>query len=114
MKTSALSKLSLAALLLAGSAAALGAPRRAHELATRPVKLKDLDLGTAVGVQKLYERIELAARSVCRDSAPMYPVGVVFECRTRAVEAAVKQVGHPLLSAIHRSTVDRVEEVVLR
>jgi UrcA family protein len=114
MKTSALSKLSLAALLLAGSAAALGAPLRDNELATRTVKLKDLDLGTAVGVQKLYERIELAARSVCRDSAPMYPVGVVFECRTRAVEAAVKQVGHPLLSAIHRSTVDRVEEVVLR
>ena len=114
MKTSVFAKLSLAALLLAGSAAALGAPLRDNELATRTVKLKDLDLGTAVGVQTLYERIELAARSVCRDSAPMYPVGLIFECRARAVEAAVKEVGHPLLSVVHRSTVERVEEVVLR
>ena len=114
MKTSALSKLSLAALLLAGSAAAFGAPTRDAGLATRTVKLNDLDLATAVGVQELYERIEMAARSVCRDSAPLQPANLMFECRARAVDVAVKAVGHPLLSAIHGSTVERVEEVVRR
>jgi UrcA family protein len=96
---------------LAGwSAPTLGAASRVGEVATRVVKFKDLDLSTAIGAQALYGRIVSAARFVCRDSLYL----ATYECRARAVDDAVKGVGSPLLSSIHRSTVERVEEVVRR
>ena len=77
---------------------------------TSEPRRRDRDLSTAEGAQTLYERISFAARVVCRDAG----YTEMRECRTRAVDDAVRAVGRPLLSSVHRSTIDRVEEVVLR
>jgi UrcA family protein len=111
VKTSTRYALMLSMTLLVGSVAALAAPNRDGELATRTVRFGDLDLSTAVGAEELYERITLAARLVCRPSASFKSM---HKCRARAVEGAVAGVGSPLLSSVHRSTVDRVEELVRR
>lgn len=111
MKTTSRSVLALSGLaLLACSATSLAAPSRVGDIATKVVRFNDLDLSTAEGAQTLYERIAFAARVVCRD------VGAteMRECRARAVDEAVRAVGRPLLSSVHRSTVDANEEVVLR
>jgi UrcA family protein len=111
VKTTSRSVLALSALaLLACSATSLAAPSHVGDVATKVVRFKDLDLSTAEGAQVLYERIASAARVVCRDIASTE----MRECRARAVEEAVRAVGRPLLSSVHRSTLDRVEEVVLR
>jgi UrcA family protein len=96
--------------LLGSSATALSAPIGDAEIATKVVRFKDLDLSTGDGAAKLYERITAAARIVCRDAAYTQ----VRECRALAVDEAVRTVGNPLLSSVHRSTADGVEEVVLR
>ena len=110
MKNSTGSALSLAVLLLAGSAVALAAPRSGDEAPTKIVSLRDLNLGTADGARTLYRRITSAARTVCRDADRR----AVRTCRSRAVDVAVSRVGNPLLSSIHRSARDGVEEVVSR
>jgi UrcA family protein len=111
MKTSARFVLTLSAFsLFALSATALGAPSLDAEAPTKVVRFKDLDLATGAGAATLYERIAAAARIVCRGA----PYADVRSCRTRAVDDAVRTIGSPLLSSIHRSTVDSVEEVVLR
>ena len=99
-----------ALLLLASSATTLAAPNSVAEFATKTVRFGDLDLSTAIGAGRLYERITAAARVVCRGA----PYAEVRTCRTRAVDDAVRTVGSPLLSSMHRSTVDGIEEVVLR
>ena len=111
MKISARSVLTLSTLLALGwSATTLAAPSRVDEVVTKTVRFGDLDTATAIGAEKLYERIASAARIVCRGA----PQAAVRECRARAVDDAVRIVGSPLLSSIHRSTADGVEEVVLR
>ena len=111
MKTTSRSVLALTTLALLGwSATTLAAPSRVGDIATKVVRFKDLDLSTAEGAQTLYERISFAARVVCRDVGSTE----MRECRARAVDDAVRAVGRPLLSSVHRSSVDRVEEVVLR
>ena len=111
MKTSTRSALLLStALLLGWSATTLGAPIRVGEVATKTVKFGDLDISTAVGAQTLYERIVKAATLVCRSTEPK----LVHECRARAIADAVHGVGSPLLSSVHRSTIESIEEVVLR
>lgn len=111
MKTTSRSALALSTLLalLGWSATTLAAPSRVGEIATKVVRFKDLDLSTAEGAQTLYERITQAARIVCRDAG--YEVR---ECRAHAIDDAVRAVGRPLLSSVHRAAADRVEEVVLR
>ena len=110
MKTTSRSVLALSTLALLGwSATTLAAPSRVGEVATKVVRFKDLDLSTAEGAQTLYERIVFAARIVCRDAG-----SEMRECRARAVDDAVRAVGRPLLSSVHRSSAERVEEVVLR
>jgi UrcA family protein len=111
MKTSTRCSVILStALLLGWSAATFGAPANVGSVASKTVKFADLDISTADGAQTLYGRIVTAARSVCRDA----DAKVVRDCRARAVADAVKGVASPLLSAAHRSTIDRVEEVVRR
>jgi UrcA family protein len=111
MKTSPRYVLVLSTLLLFGTcAAAIAAPSRVGDVATKTVRFNDLDLSTAVGAETLYERISAAARIVCRGA----PLAAVRTCRSRAVDDAVRTVGSPLLSSIHRSTADGVEEVVRR
>jgi UrcA family protein len=96
-------------LLLGWSASAFGAvPDDA--VVSKTVKFKDLDISKAGGAQALYSRISAAAREVCRAQ----PYTSARNCRARAVDDAVVGVGNALLSSIHRSAVERVEEVVLR
>jgi UrcA family protein len=97
-------------LLLGWSSSALGAGDRDEGFATKTVKFRDLDISKADGARALYGRIGAAAREVCL--AEYY--ATVRGCRALAVEQAVHRVGSPLLSSIHRSEVERVEEVVLR
>jgi UrcA family protein len=104
MKTATRSALALSSLALLGlSLPALAAPSR-DEIATKVVRFNDLDLSTAAGAQTLYERITAAARSVCRG----VEVAQARACKARAVEDAVRAVGSPLLSSVHRSTAGRV------
>ena len=106
MKTTARFVLALSTLmLLAGSAA--HAANRAGDVPTKTVSFRDLDLSTAYGAQALYDRIEAAAREVCRGTELMD----YNACRARAIEGAVKHVGNPLLSA---AAADRFEELALR
>jgi len=95
--------------LIGMSGTALGAPHD-REVATKTVRFNDLDLSTVDGAQALYDRIAVAAREVCRGE--MYRFA--RKCRMRALDEAVSGVGSPLLSSIHRSTIERVEEVVRR
>lgn len=112
MKTSARSAVILStAVLLGWSAAALAAPTRpSDDVAKKTVKFADLDISTADGAQALYERIASAARAVCRGAE----LSAADECRASAIAAAVAGVGSPLLSAAHRSAIERVEELVRR
>ena len=111
MKIATRSAVLLAGCLLLGwSGSALGAADGVDGLVTKTVKFKDLDISTANGAQALYGRIGAAARDVCR--AESY--ATVRNCRAGAVDQAVRGVASPLLSSIHRSAVERVEEVVLR
>lgn len=112
MKTSIRSALSASLLLLIGwTVAASAAPDNDGELVTKTVRFGDLDLATAVGAQTLYDRIKVAARDVCRGSASYRSM---LECRSVAVENAVRGVSNPLLSSVHRLTIDGIEEVVRR
>ena len=104
MKTTSRSVLALTTLALLGwSATTLAAPSRVGEVATKVVRFKDLDLSTAEGAQTLYERLAFDVSATN-----------LRECRARAVDDAVRAVGRPLLSSVHRSTVSANEEVVLR
>ena len=110
MRSSPRLVLAISTLALLGAAGAAIAAPSSSDPPTKVVRFKDLDLATGAGAQMLYERIAAAARIVCRTA----PHGTVRACRTQAVDEAVRAVGNPLLSSIHRSAADRVEEVVLR
>ena len=110
MKTASRFALALSTLsLLVGSATAF-ANSRVGEIPTKTVSFRDLDLSTANGAETLYERIRAAARVVCRGAEP----AEIHACRSQAIDDAVTGVGSPLLSSVHRSTVERVEKVVHR
>jgi UrcA family protein len=89
---------------------ASAAPAADRTVVSKVVRFKDLDIATASGAEALYERIVSAAHDVCREEAYTLARG----CRTRAVADAVEGVGSALLSSIHRSITDNVEEVVKR
>ena len=111
MKISTRSVLVLSTCLLLGwSPSALGAVGSDEVVVSKSVRFKDLDISKAEGAQALYGRIAAAAREVCR----AHPYNSVRDCRARAVDDAVAGVGSALLMSIHRSAVERVEEVVLR
>jgi UrcA family protein len=115
MKTSTRSVLSLWALVLLGWASTtLAAPPSAKPThadqvpTTKTVRFGNLDVSTAVGAERLYGRIRVAASMVCRE----LPHSAVRNCRARAVDDAVTSIDNALLSSIHRSTVERVEQLV--
>lgn len=102
---------SVCALLgLASVAPAAAASPADGEFVSKVVRFKDLDIATAPGAEALYGRIASAARYVCR--AEGYTLA--NDCRARAVDGAVKGVSSPLLTSIHRSMTEKVEEVVTR
>lgn len=111
MKLPARSVLAFTTLLALGSSiAAHAAPSSVGAFATKTVRFHRSELASAAGAQALYERISAAARVVCRSEA----FAAIRECRARAVDDAVRAVDSPLLSSIHGSAFERVEEVVLR
>lgn len=111
MKISTRSALVLSTCLLLGwSTSAFGAVGPDAAVVSKTVKFKDLDVSKVAGARALYGRISAAAREVCRAQ----PYNKVRNCRARAVDDAVVGVASPLLTSIHRSAVERVEEVVLR
>jgi UrcA family protein len=110
MKTHTRFVLALSTLMLLGTSATTLAASRVGEIPTKKVSFRDLDLTTANGAQALYGRLMGAAREVCRGA----DLGSINACRTRAVDDAVRTIGNPLLSSIHRSTVERVDGFVRR
>ena len=69
------------------------------------VKFADLNLGTAEGVQVLYQRIEKAARRVCNEDAepgdPRWHSHWRY-CYKTAVANAVRDVNNQWLTAMHQ------------
>jgi UrcA family protein len=71
-----------------------------HEVRAQLVKYGDLSLDSAAGADALVRRIETAARDVCGDRPG--PRGLtehrfVRQCARAAGEAAVYEVGHPMV-----------------
>src|SRR5262245_54394551 len=109
MKTTARFILGLSTLMLLAGPAAHAADRDS-EVQTKTVSFRDLDLSTAQGAQALHDRIEAAARDVCRGTE----LADYDACRARAIDGAVKVVANPLLSAAHNAADVNVADLALR
>jgi UrcA family protein len=71
------------------------------ETVSETVNYSDLNLETTAGAAALYSRLEVAARHVCR---ALYSPGAPFQvssCLHEVLEAAVKNVNRPNLTALH-------------
>ncbi len=94
---------SLAALFIGSGAHA--SPADFEKGSSEKVRLSDLDLGTAEGVQVLYKRIEDAARRVCNQDAesgdPRWQMHWRY-CYKTAVAKAVSDVNNQWLTAMHQ------------
>lgn len=83
---------------------------------TRAVSTGDLDLDRPAGVATLYQRIQAAARAVCREEALDFrqntrsfaPVSWRKTCVAQAIDGAVADVDNVRLSALHRGSPERV------
>jgi UrcA family protein len=67
------------------------------------VRYDDLNLATDAGVNTLYRRISLAARSVCPE-ANVRELGmksVSERCQAEAVSRAVQELNNPQLALVH-------------
>jgi len=90
----------------------INAAETAGDAPTRSVKVWDLDLNDSQGVQVLYQRVQTAATDVCKSAARRHwketrtaaPAGWIDTCVADAVDAAVRDVGNPLLAALHIRT----------
>lgn len=90
---------------IGASAAATASPLEASAPYT-VVRFKDLNLTNEKDVAHLYQRITRAARWVCRDDWSLADVERLRrqqECFEATVNAAIRDVGHPALTAFHRS-----------
>jgi UrcA family protein len=83
---------------------------------TRLVKVWDLDLAKSQDITTLYQRVQVAATELCAAEARRHwkatrhraPLGWTDQCVSDAVDGAVREVGNPLLAALHiRSGVAR-------
>ena len=105
LSVAAVTAVSLTSFSINAAETARGAP-------TRSVKVWDLDLNDSQGVQVLYQRVQAAATDVCKSAARRHwketraaaPVGWTHTCVVDAVDAAVRDVGNPLLAALHIRT----------
>ena len=83
---------------------------------SRTVSTVGLDLDRPAGVATLYERIQAAARAVCREEALDFrrdtqsfaPPSWRKSCVAQAIGGAVADVDNVRLSALHRATPERV------
>ena len=76
---------------------------------TKVVHYQDLDLSQPRDAQRLYERIQTAARLVCEDHAlPSLAIMTVHKtCIERAVTQAVGQIGSVQVTLIHEAAIQR-------
>ena len=67
------------------------------------VSYDQLDLATRNGVEALHRQIVLAARTACPapQSSDLRLRALARECRTQAIDAAVRSVGNAELTALH-------------
>ena len=76
---------------------------------THVVRFKDLDLSQPRDAQRLYQRIQKAAKLVCDN--PMLPalseVAAFETCVDKAVAQAVKDVGSARVTQIHEAAAQR-------
>ncbi len=93
----------LGATLLVGAATAAYAAAPALEAPSVRVSYHDLNLATEQGTLALYARIVAAAQKVCRvsDIRDLHQVTAANECRTHAIERAVRDVGNERLAAVY-------------
>jgi UrcA family protein len=91
--------LALFAVCLLGTTLAWGAPP-----ATRSVEVsfRDLELNTPSGADKLYRRIQAAARNVCQYDSTSARAQIIWQyCVGPTVNAAIAKVNSPLLNELH-------------
>jgi UrcA family protein len=93
----------LGATLIIGAATAAYAADSAPEAPSVRVSYHDLNLATDEGTVALYGRIVSAAYRVCQvsDIRDLHQVAAATECRARAIERAVRDVGSPRLAAVY-------------
>lgn len=87
---------------LAMPASAAGRP---EGVVTRVVKYGDLNLNTTEGAQALYDRLYKASWRVCRDVIGGSGIAALQDrsvCMREVVEAAVRDVNKPTLTAVHQ------------
>ena len=102
--TISLSMMGALALLALGTGQTAFAGQAAEPAPTRVVDYADLNLDSPAGISALYRRIRNAAHVVCDfsgDTRRLVDHGDQVECRSRATERAVAQVGLPALKALH-------------
>jgi UrcA family protein len=78
-----------------------------HEVIIKiPVSYADLDLGQAVGAQKLYRRLRQAAWIARADGnrVGLQPLAEPEVCRQKAIGDAVRAIKQPRLTAIYLET----------
>jgi len=101
MKRALASVVLLAAALSAGSASAD---------MSKEVSLKGVDFNDRVAVERLYQRLKLTARRVCRDPLPgPFDIYADGECTRTALDKAVAAVDRPQLQLVHSGAPARVQ-----
>ncbi len=91
------------AALLLGLCVAAGAPQaRAADVDSERVGFADLDMSRTAGAERLYHRLQSAARRVCGPSGRILSRERAREqCTRQALDEAVASVGSPLLASLH-------------
>lgn len=84
-----------------------------HNVVQRSVAVhyQDLEADSRAGAERLYARLKSAARRAC-GGAPERGLAAVSDynrCRADALSAAVADVGSRTLTALHRSSISRLE-----
>jgi len=78
------------------------------------VSFADLDLSGAAGAHTLYQRLQLAARSVCKAVEPDFDLEArrrQRECTRNAVAGAVQRVDRAPLTHLHRNEAARTNSL---
>ena len=91
---------SLAGVMAAGAA---GAATPDSDVPSVVVKFNDLTLDTDTGVNRLYRRVEFAAKQVCPDGdmRDLSAHQLVERCRQQAMTRAIRQIDNSRLAALH-------------
>lgn len=63
------------------------------------VNYSDIDLNQQAGGEQLFRRLKIAAGRACRRSGDRQLSNAYRQCRTEALAQAVRDVGHPTLTA---------------